>query len=96
MATKPVPVRFDPEILSLLREGSRRTPHKKQELIRITLRRHLASVIETEASGDLKRVTNITPWPEDALRKAYKRVGREWDQLEDAAIVAQGKPSFED
>jgi len=96
MATKPVPVRFDPEILSLLREGSRRTPHKKQELIRITLRRHLASVIESEASGERKRLTNITPWPEDELRKAYRRLGREWDQIEDLAIVAQGKPSFED
>jgi hypothetical protein len=46
MLTKPMPVRFEPELQQLLQEGARRTPHKKQELIRITLRRYLPRVIE--------------------------------------------------
>ena len=96
MATKPLPLRFEPEILSLLQEGSKRTPHKKQELVRITLRRHLASVIESEVSEQAVRLTNIQPWPESELRKAYKRVGREWDEIEDLGTRAQGRPSMDD
>ncbi len=91
-----MPVRFEPELLSLLQEGTRRTPHKKQELIRITLRQHLASVIEAEATGPRERVTNIEPWRESDLKKAYKRVGADWDRLEDVATRAQGQPSFDD
>jgi hypothetical protein len=96
MPTKPIPVRFEPELLSLLQEGVRRTPHKKQELIRITLRQHLASVIEAESSGPIERITNIKPWRESDLKKAYKRVRTEWDQLDEIATAAQGKPAFED
>ena len=50
MLTRPMPVRFEPELQQLLREGTRRTPHKKQELIRITLRRYLPKVIEQETA----------------------------------------------
>jgi hypothetical protein len=96
MPTKPMPVRFEPELLSLLQEGVRRTPHKKQELIRMTLRQHLASVIEAEASGPKERITNIKPWRESDLKKAYKRVGADWDQLEHLATRAQGQPGFDD
>jgi len=94
MPTKPIPVRFEGELLSLLQEGARRTPHKKQELIRLTLRRHLASVIETEASG--KRITNIEPWPNAVLTKAYAKAGKEWDSLEEMATRAQGRPDYND
>jgi len=81
----------------VLREGTRRTPHKKQELIRITLRRHLRSVIEEEAEeGQGQRLTNIEPWPKGLLQKAYQRVGAEWDKLETIATRAQGKPDFND
>jgi hypothetical protein len=96
MASKPVPVRFEPEIMALLQEGSRRTPFKKQELIRMTLRRHLASVIDSAATTKAVRLTNIKPWPEAELRKAYKRVGSEWDELEETATKAQGQPSLDD
>ena len=96
MLTKPMPVRFEPELQQLLREGARRTPHKKQELIR-TLRRYLPKVIEQEAAKPgRKRLTNIEPWPKSTLEKAYKVMGREWDTLEEAATKAQGKPDFND
>jgi hypothetical protein len=94
--TKPIPVRFEREILSLLKEGARRTPHKKQELIRITLRRYLGQVIEAEAEKPSARITNVEPWPKGVLEKAYKKVGKEWDDLEEQAIQAQGKPDFND
>ncbi len=97
MLTKPMPVRFEPELQQLLREGARRTPHKKQELIRITLRRYLPKVIEQEAGeSQQKRLTNIEPWSKSTLEKAYKQMGREWDALEEAATLAQGKPDFND
>jgi hypothetical protein len=97
MLAKPMPVRFEPELQQLLSEGARRTPHKKQELIRITLRRYLPKVIEQEAQGPKqKRLTNIEPWSKSTLEKAYKRVGREWDALEDTATRAQGRPNFND
>jgi len=80
----------------LLQEGARRTPHKKQELIRITLRRYLPKVIEAEAAQRRRRPTNIEPWPKAILEKAYRRVGKEWDAIEEAATRAQGKPGFND
>jgi hypothetical protein len=97
MPSTPLPLRIEKELHETLQEGARRTPHKKQELIRITLRRHLRSVIEEEAtrSGE-KRLTNIAPWPKRVLEKAYKTVGSEWDHLEGKAIRAQGKPDFKD
>jgi hypothetical protein len=93
-----MPLRVEKELHDLLDEGSRRTPHKKQELIRLTLRRHLREVIEQEATAaHPKRVTNVAPWPKGALAKAYQRIRREgWEQVEDAAIDAQGKPGFQD
>ena len=94
--TKPMPVRFDAELQKLLREGARRTPHKKQELIRLTLRRHLRSVIEQEATCEQRPLTNIKAWREEELKAAYKRVGADWDSLEEVAIKAQGKPSWND
>jgi hypothetical protein len=92
-----MPVRFEPELQELLQEGARRAPHKKQELIRITLRRYLPKVIEQEAGkGDRGRLTRLEPWPKRTLEKAYKKIGREWDALEEAALKAQGKPDFND
>jgi hypothetical protein len=92
-----MPVRFEPELQQLLREGVRRTPHKKQELIRITLRRYLPKVIEQESEKPKRqRLTNIEPWPKRTLEKAYKQIGSEWDVLEDAATQAQGKLDFND
>jgi hypothetical protein len=98
MLTEPMPVRFDAELQKLLREGVRRTPHKKQELIRLTLRRHLRSVIEQEAAAcdQAGPLTHLKPWSKKELEAAYRRLGAEWDQVEEAATRAQGKPSFED
>ena len=61
---------------NLLAKGSRRTPHQKHELIRLTLRRHLRDVIEKEASsaGLKGRNTNITPWPKGSLVAAFDGV----------------------
>jgi hypothetical protein len=97
MKTFPVPVRLDKSLQDALCEGARRTPHKKQELIRMTLRRHLREVIEQEAVVTCpRRVTNIEPWPEPVVARAYKRIGRDWDAIEDAATRAQGTPHFND
>ncbi|MEO8426621.1 MAG: hypothetical protein ABI651_05860 [Verrucomicrobiota bacterium] len=97
MRTVPCPLRVEKELQVVLREGTRRTPHRKQELIRITLRRHLRSVIEQEATKTPgQRLTNIEPWPKGLLEKAYKRVGAEWDKIETIATRAQGKPDFKD
>jgi hypothetical protein len=94
--TKPMPVRFDTELHRLLQEGARRTPYKKQELIRLTLRRHLRTVIEQEASVRERPMTNLRPWSKKDLDTAYTRVGTEWDKLEEMATHAQGIPSFND
>jgi uncharacterized protein (DUF2267 family) len=97
MLTKPMPVRFEAELQALLQEGVRRTPHKKQELIRITLRRFLPRVIEEEAGKSKpQRLTNIAPWSKSTLENAYKKAGRVWDALEEAATKAQGKPDLDD
>jgi hypothetical protein len=97
MKTMPVPVRLDEDLRNALREGARRTPHKKQELIRLTLRRHLREVIELEAvAKPPRRITNIEPWPEAVIAAALKRAGKEWDEIEEAATRAQGKPGFND
>ena len=97
MQSTPFPLRLEKDLQDTLRDGAKRTPHKKQELIRITLRRHLRSVIEQEAeqSGNA-RLTNVQPWPKTVLEQAYRKVGAEWDQLETAASRAQGKPDFKD
>ena len=97
MKTMPVPVRLDKDLRNALREGARRTPHKKQELIRLTLRRHLREVIEQEAvAKPSRRITNIEPWPEAVVAAALKRAGKEWDKIEEAATRAQGKPDYND
>ena len=95
-----MPIRIEKELSNLLAEGVRRTPHKKQELVRITLRRHLRDVIEEEATKPSKdRVTNIDPWPKGALARAYKETEYEgWDKVEAAAVRAASKhrPSMDD
>jgi hypothetical protein len=97
MKTMPVPVRLDKSLQETLRKGALRTPHKKQELIRLTLRRYLREVIEQEAVvTPPRRITNIDPWPEAVIARAYKRIGREWDAIEEAATRAQGTPDFDD
>lgn len=97
MKTIPVPVRLDKSLQQALREGARRTPHKKQDLIRLTLRRHLRDVIEQEAvAKPRQRLTNIEPWPRSVVEQAYRRMGSYWDKLETVAARAQGKPDFND
>ena len=95
-----MPIRIEEELVDLLAEGARRTPHRKQELIRLTLRRHLREVIEEEATVSAQtRVTNIDPWPKGALTRAYKRTQNEgWDKVEAAAVRASQKrpPSMDD
>ncbi len=94
----PIPIRMEKDLLDLLTEGARRTPHKKQELIRLTLRRHLRKVIDDEAvRAPRKRITTIEPWPKGALAAAYKKVAPEdWDIVEHTAVESQGKPGPED
>ena len=97
MATTPMPLRLEPELHGILAEGARRTPHKKQELIRITLRRHLATVIAEEApEREGARLTNLKPWPKGTLATAYRRQEKAWEATEAAATRAQGQPAFED
>ncbi|MEO5804328.1 MAG: hypothetical protein ABIR24_12445 [Verrucomicrobiota bacterium] len=95
-ATKPIPVRFEKDLLRSLNEGARRTPHKKQELIRITLRRYLPKVIEEESIKKTGRITNVDPWSKSVLRELYSTRDREWEKVEDAATRAQGAPDFDD
>ena len=95
MAVTPMPIRMEKELVELLKEGVRRTPHKKQELVRLTLRRHLREVIEAEATRPAKgRVTNVEPWPKGVQAKIYKETAEEgWDKVEEAAVRAgQKKP----
>ena len=96
MASLPISIRLDKELLSLLSEGKRRTPLNKQELVRRTLRLHLREVIESEAKVPLSRLTTVSPWPRGALKRAYKRTEKDWDQIEAKATAAQGTPSWED
>jgi hypothetical protein len=96
MTTTSVSLRLDKALLSMLSEGSQRTPLKKPELIRRTLRLHLREVIETEARSSPSRLTMVSPWPKGALAKAYRRAGADWDKVESAAVAAQGLPSWED
>jgi hypothetical protein len=58
---------------------------------------NLREVIQQEAVfTTARRVTIIEPWPEPVIAQAYKRVGKEWDELEEAATSAQGRPDFND
>jgi len=92
----PISVRLDKELLSLLAEGRRRTPLNKQELVRRTLRLHLREVIEGEAKIPISRLTTVSPWPRGALKRAYKRADKDWDDVEARAAAAQGTPSWGD
>jgi hypothetical protein len=96
MATQSIAIRFDPELLSLLTEGKRRTPLTKQELVRRTLRLHLRSVIDQEASTPARRITNVEPWPPGVLAKALKKTKKDWEEIEAAAAAAQPAPRWED
>jgi hypothetical protein len=94
--TRPLSIRLDKRLRSLLAEGARRTPFNQRELLRRTLRLHLREVIEHEAAPLEARVTNIDPWPRGCLAKAYRRADRAWDRIEAAATAAQGRPSWDD
>jgi hypothetical protein len=99
MASTPLSLRLDKDLLSLLAEGKRRTPLKKQELIRRTLRLHLRQVIDQEAFVPAARVTAVDPLPRGVMAKTYKRLARiekDWDKIEQAGIKAQSIPSWED
>src|SRR6266542_7017330 len=96
MATVPISVRLDKDLLALLSEGRRRTPLNKQELVRRTLRLHLQDVIENESKTRSARVTRVSPWPRGALARAYQRAEKGWDRIEVAATAAQGSPSWDD
>jgi hypothetical protein len=62
-------------------------------LLRRALRLHLREVIEREAAPHEVRVTNIDPWPRGCLAKAYRRVERDWEDVEAAATAAQERRS---
>ena len=96
MKTRPLSIRLDKRLRSLLAEGARRTPFNQRELLRRTLRLHLREVIEREAAPLEARVTNIDPWPRGCLAKAYRRADRARDGIEAAATAAQGRPSWGD
>jgi hypothetical protein len=96
MATLPMAIRFDEEVRSLLKEGARRTPLTKQELVRRTLRLHLRSVIDEEASTPVKRLTNVEPWPRGVLARALRKTEKDWEQIEAAATAARPKPRWDD
>lgn len=89
-------IRFDAELRWLLKEGKRRTPLTKQELIRRTLRLHLRSVIDQEASTPARRITNIEPWPPGVLTRALRKTEKDWEEIEAAATAAQPAPRWED
>ena len=91
----PFSIRLDKKLRSLLAEGARRTPFNQRELLRRTLQLHLGEVIEREAIAPQRRVTNIAPWPRGALARAYRRVEREWERVEAAATLPQGRPLSE-
>ena len=95
MAAPPLSLRLDPQLRSILSEGRRRTALNTAELVRRTLRRHLREVIEQEAAVG-QPLTNVSPWPNSELRKAYRKIGRGWDRVELEAARAQKPPSFED
>jgi hypothetical protein len=93
----PISLRLDRELHLLLSEGRRRTPLKKQELIRRTLRKHLRGVIEQESVKS--PLTNVPPLARGAMAKVYRRLGRvepEWDRVEEAAVRGQRPPSWGD
>lgn len=97
MKTHPVPLRLDDELTALLEEGARRTPHRRAALVRLTLRRHLRSVIDEEAFRTPgSPLTNVEPWARGTLARAYRVTAREDRALEAAATAAQSAPGLED
>lgn len=96
MLTMPLPVRLPADLADLLKEGVRRTHHKQAALVRLTLSRHLRTVIEEEAAARPGRpLTSIKPWPKGALARAYRKAGNADDATELAATRAQASPGFE-
>jgi hypothetical protein len=97
MKTAPFPLRLDEDIHKALSEGTRRTPFPKQELIRLTLRRHLREVIEHESVRPTEApLTSVVPWPEGKLAAAYRREEKNWKAIEELATRAQGAPNIND
>jgi hypothetical protein len=95
--THPIPLRLDPQLTALLQEGVRRTPHKQAALVRLTLRRHLRSVIDAEAlPPPSASLTNVAPWPEGTLSRAFQVTAAEDRALEDAGAAAQSTPRLDD
>ena len=97
MPMAPISLRLDKDLHLLLSEGGRRTPLKKQDLIRRTLREYLPRVIEQESGR--RPLTNLAPLPRGNMARVYKRLARiepEWDRIEEAAVKAQGYPRWDD
>ena len=93
----PISLRLDKDLELLLSEGRRRTPLKKQDLIRRTLREYLPRVIEQESRK--RPLTNVPPLPRGTMAKVYKRLAHidpEWERVEEAAVKAQGHPGWDD
>lgn len=91
-------IRLDGEIVEILDQGVKRTPHDRLNLIRLTLRRHLGTVIQAE-SKEPGRLTSVEPLPKGVMARAYKRlakVDKDWDRVEATAVAAQGRPNWED
>ncbi len=89
---------MEKDLLDLVAEGARRTPHKKQELVRLALRRHLREVTDGETSrAPQARIATIDPWPRGAFAAASNKLAADdWDRVEHTAVESQGKPSSED
>ena len=83
---KPFPIRFEEVLLRILEEGVRRTPHKKQELVRLTLRRYLPKVIEEESvakkprEGWEKSLVKIKSTPLTKEEKSWLDAPNDFDQ----------------
>ena len=93
----PISLRLDKDLHLLLSEGRRRTPLKKQDLIRRTLREYLPRVIEQASTK--RPLTNVPPLPRGTMGRVYKRLAQiepEWERIEEAAVKAQGHPSWDD
>jgi hypothetical protein len=68
----------------------------KKSLLRTSLSHLREAVKSGMVLTPARRITNIVPWPEKMIARAYKRIGREWELIEDAAMRAQGTPKFND
>jgi len=50
---------------------------------------------ETQAES-APQIPNIEPWPEQVVEQVYRRMGRDWEAIEDAAARAQRKADWND